>query len=99
MLLSFLLNWVIGRSPFPDNALYHHKTCLYNVDSLEPHFDIVKLGFTRVYIIIPQQNLFLFWGVYCFHVVRPSVCPSATLAFSKYLENAVMDIHQFLQTL
>ena len=27
------------------------KTCLYNVDPLEPHFYIVKLGFTGVYII------------------------------------------------
>ena len=27
------------------------KTCLYNVDSLKPHFYIVKLGFTGLYII------------------------------------------------
>ena len=27
------------------------KTCLYNFDPLKPHFYIVKLGFTRVYII------------------------------------------------
>ena len=27
------------------------KTCLYNVDPLKPHFHIVKLGFTEVYII------------------------------------------------
>ena len=27
------------------------KTCLYNSDPLEPHFYIVKLGFTVVYII------------------------------------------------
>ena len=27
------------------------KTCLYNFDPLEPHFYIVKLGFTGVYII------------------------------------------------
>ena len=26
------------------------KTCLYNFDPLEPHFYIVKLGFTGVYI-------------------------------------------------
>ena len=26
------------------------KTCLYNFDLLKPHFYIVKLGFTRVYI-------------------------------------------------
>ena len=27
------------------------KTCLCNVDPLKPHFYIVKLGFTMVYII------------------------------------------------
>ena len=27
------------------------KTCLYNFDPLKPHFYIVKLGFTGVYII------------------------------------------------
>ena len=27
------------------------KTCLYNVDPLEPHFYIVKLGFTGISII------------------------------------------------
>ena len=32
---------------------YHiTKTCLYNVDPLKPHFYIVKLGFTGVYIIL-----------------------------------------------
>ena len=28
------------------------KTCLYNVYPLKPHFYIVKLGFTGVYIIV-----------------------------------------------
>ena len=28
------------------------KTCLYDIDPLKPHFYIVKLGFTGVYIII-----------------------------------------------
>ena len=34
------------------------KTCLYDFDPLEPHFYIVKLGFTGVYIIflISAQN-------------------------------------------
>ena len=27
------------------------KTCLYNVDPLKPHFYIIKLGFTGVYVI------------------------------------------------
>ena len=35
------------------------KTCQYNFDPLKPHFYIVKLGFTGVYIIflIPAQNI------------------------------------------
>ena len=35
------------------------KTCLYNTDPLKPHFYIVKLGFTGVYIIflISAQNI------------------------------------------
>ena len=35
------------------------KTCLYNIDSLKAHFNIVKLGFTGIYIIfvISAQNI------------------------------------------
>ena len=35
------------------------KTCLYNLDPLKPHFYIVKLGFTGVYIVflISAQNI------------------------------------------
>ena len=35
------------------------KTCLYNFHPLKPHFCIVKLGFTGVYIIflISAQNI------------------------------------------
>ena len=35
------------------------KTCLYNFDPLKPHFCIVKLGFTGVYInfLISAQNI------------------------------------------
>ena len=35
------------------------KTCLYNFDPLKPHFYIVKLGFTGVYIIllVSAQNI------------------------------------------
>ena len=29
----------------------HHENMLYNFDPLKPHFYIVKLGFTGVYII------------------------------------------------
>ena len=35
------------------------KTCLYNFDPLKPYFYIVKLGFTRVFIIflISAKNI------------------------------------------
>ena len=38
---------------------YLMKTYLYNFDPLKPHFYIVKLGFTGVYIIflISAQNI------------------------------------------
>ena len=45
-------------SGFPSNQSFsaHAKplskaTCLYNFDPLKPHFYVVKLGFTGVYII------------------------------------------------
>ena len=39
--------------------LHITKTCLYNFDPLKPHFYIVKLGFTGVYIVflISAQNI------------------------------------------
>ena len=44
------------------------KTRLYNIDPLKPHFYIVKLGFTGVYIIflISAQN------IYCGYSLEPS---------------------------
>ena len=45
---------------FPNTSGEHiTKTCLYNFDLLKPHFCIVKLGFTGVYIIflIFGQNI------------------------------------------
>ena len=50
----------VSSTPGPSSQMdfiYHHialhitKTCLYNSDPLKPHFYIVKLGFTGVYII------------------------------------------------
>ena len=42
----------IQNVPSADSAnAYITKTCLYNVDPLKPHFYIVKLGFTGVYMI------------------------------------------------
>ena len=45
-------------------ALHIRKTCLCNADPLKPHFYIVKLGFTGVYIIFlisaQKHNLWVF---------------------------------------
>ena len=48
--------------------IYIAKTCLYNYDPLKPHFYIVKLGFTGVYIIflISAQN------IDCGYLLEPS---------------------------
>ena len=43
------------------------KTCLYNFDPLKPHFYIVKLGLTRVYIIF----LFLLKNKDCGYSLEP----------------------------
>ena len=44
------------------------KTCLYNFDPLKPHFYIVKVGFTGVYIIflISAQNIDCGYPIYVF---------------------------------
>ena len=43
------------------------KTYLYNFDPLKPHFYVVKLGFTGVYIIF----LFLLKYIYCGYSLEP----------------------------
>ena len=45
LLSALFLYLLVGRT------LCITKTCLYNFDPLKPHFYIVKLGFTGVYII------------------------------------------------
>ena len=56
---------------FRDSGLYRvtiiTKTCLYNFDPLKPHFYIVKLGFTGVYIIF----LFLLKNIDCGYSLEP----------------------------
>ena len=47
--LSYV-NWIL---PSTVNTLIITKTYLYNFDILKPHFYIVKLGFTGVYIMLP----------------------------------------------
>ena len=69
--IRFTLKWLLLTSRQKYNWRYtghatvtklNHsitKTCLYNFDPLKPHFYIVKLGFTGVYIIflISAQNI------------------------------------------
>ena len=43
------------------------KTCLHNVDPLKPHFYVVNLGFTGVYIIF----LFLLKNIDCGYPLEP----------------------------
>ena len=45
----------------------HTKTCLYNFDLLKPHFYIVKLGFSGVYIIF----LFVLKNIDCGYSLEP----------------------------
>ena len=54
----------IMKKIFCKYSLYHvlvhiMKTCPYNTDPLKPHFYLVKVGFTEVYIIflISAQNI------------------------------------------
>ena len=46
--------------------MYIMKTRLYNFDPLKPHFYIVKLGFTGVYIF-----LFLLKNIDCGYSLEP----------------------------
>ena len=46
---------------------FHHEKYLYNLDPLKPHFYIVKLGFTGVYIIF----LFLLKNIDCGYSLEP----------------------------
>ena len=51
---KMLVNTSLGVKGFIHNATVNwidYETYLYNFDHLKPHFYIVKLGFTGVYII------------------------------------------------
>ena len=61
------------------------KTCLYNFDPLKPHFYIVKLEFTGVYIIflisaqkhrlwVLVRTVFLLKNIDCGHSLEPPLC-------------------------
>ena len=55
----------------PENIRFRKKnitrTCLYSFDSLKPHFYVVKLGFTGVYIIF----LILLENIDCGYSLEP----------------------------
>ena len=51
LLLLLLLLLLCTNKTFLRDACIITKTCLYNFDPHKPHFYIVKLGFTGVYII------------------------------------------------
>ena len=50
MRLGFMKSLYLQQCSFRD-CITITKKCLYNVDPFKPHFYIVKLGFTGVYII------------------------------------------------
>ena len=56
------------RCVCPLTIAYITKTCLYNFDPLKPHFNIVKLVFTGVYIIF---FLFLLKNIDCGYPLEP----------------------------
>ena len=58
-MLDFTLYFYINIYNIHTRLQIITKTCQYNFDPLKPHFYIVKLGFTRVYIIflISVQNI------------------------------------------
>ena len=46
----------------------HHETCPYNVEPLKPHFYVLNLGFTGVYMIF---FLFLLKNIDCGYSLEP----------------------------
>ena len=49
------------------SEIFITKTCLYNFDPLKPHFYIVKLGFTGVFIIF----IILLKNIDCGYLLEP----------------------------
>ena len=68
MLKANVLNRLFGLE-FNDivDIIKVTKTCLYKFDPLQPHFYIVKLGFTGVYIIF----LILLNNIDCGYSLEP----------------------------
>ena len=59
--------WLLAAARVSRFVLFITKTRLYNFDPLKPHFYIVKLGFTGVYIIF----LILVENIDCGYSLEP----------------------------
>ena len=62
--------WFVGSAAIPENCTHEKhimQTCPCNVHPLTPHFYIVKLGFTGVYIFF----LFLLLNIDCGYSLEP----------------------------
>ena len=60
------------------------KTCLYNFDPLKPHFYIVKLGFTGVYIIFSDLLKNIDCGYFLEKNENPITSDKAVFSAKKY---------------
>ena len=58
----------LSTNPEDAFSIFIRKTCLYNFDPHKPHFYIVKLGFTGVYITF---FLFLLKNIDCWYSLEP----------------------------
>ena len=97
--LTAALLFTYGKSRFShDMANMNYIFLTFIMFTLHDYLPncFTTLMYVKKNVIIPPAN-FVCGGVYCFHV-RLCVHPSVTPFFSYYLENPVMDIHQFLQT-
>ena len=63
------------------------KTCLYNFDALKPHFYIVKLGFTGVYIIF----YFLLKNIDCGFSLGPVLTSTHNLCFEQKYKKKISE--------
>ena len=74
------------------------KICLYNFDPLKPHFYIVKMGFTGVYIIflISAQNIDCGWKYEKYQSFLPENFQFLEVKFSIYLSRLVFVMRSVL---
>ena len=72
--------------------LFITKTYLYNIDPLKPHFYIVKLGFTGVYITF----LFLLKNIDCGYSLEPPDRGGSNEYHNLYFEQTSEKYQSFL---